>query len=70
MKHGRVLSKTLLSILSIFLPWSVLLIKDNPGGALVALCMQATLIGWLPASMWAWNIVRESHKKKPSKDLD
>lgn len=39
------------------MPWLVLLIKDNPGGAVVALIMQATLIGWPFASIWAWRAV-------------
>lgn len=51
------LKRTILSILAIFIPWLVLLIKDNPGGAVVALIMQATLIGWPFASVWAWRTV-------------
>ncbi|HAU0335045.1 TPA: hypothetical protein JBF37_01925 [Legionella pneumophila] len=43
--------RIILSILAIFIPWLVLLIKDNPGGAVVALIMQATLIGWPFASI-------------------
>lgn len=46
-----------LSFLAIFLPWVVLLIKDNPGGAVLALILQATAVGWIPASIWAWNLV-------------
>jgi uncharacterized membrane protein YqaE (UPF0057 family) len=42
-----------MSFIAVFLPWVALLIYDNPGGALVALIMQATLIGWIPASIWA-----------------
>ncbi|HBB7076164.1 hypothetical protein SCM19_07450 [Legionella pneumophila serogroup 1] len=49
--------RIILSILAIFMPWLVLLIKDNPGGAVVALIMQATLIGWPFASIWAWRAV-------------
>jgi uncharacterized membrane protein YqaE (UPF0057 family) len=51
-----------LSFLAIFLPWVVLLIKDNPGGALLALILQATAVGWIPASIWAWNLV---HTQEP-----
>lgn len=51
-----------MSFLAILLPWVVLLLEDNPGGALVALVLQATLIGWLPASLWAWRTIR----RKPS----
>lgn len=48
-------------------PWVVLLLKDNPGGALLALVMQASLIGWIPASMWALRELRNQEKppRKP-----
>ncbi len=58
-----------LSFLAIFFPWVILFLDDNPGGAMVALVMQATLLGWVPASMWAWRIVHgttkgNAHKRK------
>jgi len=54
---------------TIFFPWLTLLILDNPGGAIVALIMQATLIGWIPASFWALKELRlheeaEERRKK------
>lgn len=56
------------NILSCFFPWIVLLIYDNPGGAIIALVMQATIIGWIPAAMWAFRTRAENkaaeHKKK------
>ncbi len=52
-----------MSFIAVFLPWVALLIYDNPGGALVALIMQATLIGWIPASIWA---LRTVHATKTS----
>ncbi len=45
--------------MAVFFPWLVLLLNDNPGGALVALIMQASVVGWIPASVWAW---RTQHK--------
>lgn len=48
-----------MNILAVFLPWLALLLADNPGGAVLALMMQATIIGWIPASMWAWRVVQE-----------
>ncbi|HRD69352.1 MAG: hypothetical protein Q8M40_02650 [Legionella sp.] len=61
------MKRIIMSILAVLLPWLVLLIHDNPGGAFVALIMQATVIGWPFASMWAWRLVNPvpniSHKK-------
>lgn len=51
------MKRIIMSILAVFLPWSVLLIHDNPGGAFVALIMQATVFGWPFASIWAWRLV-------------
>ena len=57
----------LMSTLAIFFPWAIMLIDDNPGGALLAIILQATLIGWIPASMWAWRVVHKDRDKKKSK---
>ncbi len=48
--------------LAIFFPWLILLLDDNPGGALLAFIMQGTVIGWLPASAWAWRTLKENEK--------
>lgn len=42
---------------AIFFPWLTFLILDKPLHALVAMILQATLFGWLPASIWAWKTV-------------
>jgi uncharacterized membrane protein YqaE (UPF0057 family) len=63
--------KFIKSCLAIFLPWVVLLMDDNPGGAFLALILQGSLIGWIPASVWAWGIVhknKQTRKSKPKKD--
>lgn len=46
-------------ILAAVFPWLILLLNDNPGGAILALIMQASVIGWIPASICAIKIVRE-----------
>lgn len=57
------MQRTIMSILAVFFPWLALLLCDNPGGALVALIMQATVIGWPFASVWAWRTVRAPKAK-------
>jgi multisubunit Na+/H+ antiporter MnhB subunit len=51
------MKQILMSALAILLPWLVLIIYDNPGGAFVALIMQTTVIGWPFAAVWAWRMV-------------
>lgn len=53
--------------LAVAFPWLVLLYKDNPGGALLALVMQTSIIGWIPAAMWALRAIDEQEEKKPKK---
>ncbi|WP_298624879.1 hypothetical protein [uncultured Legionella sp.] len=57
------MKRIIMSILAILFPWLVLLLHDNPGGALVALVMQASVIGWPFAAVWAW---RTCHQTKES----
>jgi len=56
------MKRIMMAILAILLPWLVLLLHDNPGGAFVALILQATVIGWPFASVWAWRLVYPDQK--------
>lgn len=60
---GCIMKRIVMSILAVLFPWLVLLINDNPGGAFIALIMQATVIGWPFAAIWAWKLVHPIHKK-------
>lgn len=58
-------------MLAIALPWVIIMMDDNPGGAILALILQGTLIGWIPAAMWAWRVSHQpswhtNTKKKES----
>ncbi|MGC1183105.1 hypothetical protein [Legionella sp.] len=48
------MKRILIAFFAIVAPWIIMLLNDNPGGAFVALVMQATLIGWPFATIWAW----------------
>jgi hypothetical protein len=58
------IKKIFLSMLAVFFPWAILLVYDNPGGAVVSLIMQATVIGWPFATVWAWKLIHTPEKKK------
>ena len=60
----RNMKRSLMLLLAVVFPWIVLLLEDNPGGALIALVLQATTIGWPLASWWAWNVVQNKSKEK------
>lgn len=55
------------STLAIFLPWVIMIMDDNPGGMILALILQATVIGWIPASMWAWGVVHKEKAKQKTR---
>lgn len=57
----------LMGFIALIVPWIVLLLNDNPGGAIVALVMQASIIGWIPASVWAYRTWKENESKSKSK---
>ncbi|WED42714.1 hypothetical protein [Legionella cardiaca] len=63
------LSRLFWYAIAIFFPWIILLLDDNPGGAVVALIMQATVIGWIPAGIWALRVVKENSPPKKHKKL-
>jgi multisubunit Na+/H+ antiporter MnhB subunit len=60
----KFMKRLLMGFLALTFPFLVLLIKDNPGGAFVALIMQATVIGWLPATIWAFREMRKDRQAR------
>lgn len=61
------MKRLFLSFLAMVFPWLIQLMYDNPGGALIALIMQASILGWLPASLWAFKTIREAESLKRNK---
>lgn len=52
------MKRILLSILALFFPWIVILLEGKFIAALACLALQLTFIGWIPASIWAFNAVK------------
>ena len=40
-------------VLALFIPWLSLMMQGKIGAGIVCLILQITLIGWLPATIWA-----------------
>lgn len=47
-------------MVAILFPWAIIFADDNPLGGFLAMALQTTLIGWIPASIWAWKIVHRN----------
>ncbi len=48
-------------------PWIIFLMQGFLGYAVLALCLQASLIGWAPATIWAYQASADMRKVKPKK---
>lgn len=42
-----------MTLIAIFLPWLSFLLRGRVIKGIICLLLQATLIGWLPAAVWA-----------------
>jgi TM2 domain-containing membrane protein YozV len=40
-------------VLALFLPWLSLMLQGKIGAGIICLILQITIIGWLPAFIWA-----------------
>ena len=61
------LKRIFLVLLALFLPWLVMFIKDDPIGAILALVLQATIIGWIPATIWALRTLNKPNASKKTR---
>jgi len=59
--------RAFLSFIAICFPWLTLLMYDNPGGAIVALVLQCTFFGWIPAAMWALRVMKDAEAAEAKK---
>lgn len=53
-------------MVAILFPSAIIFYDDNPLGAFFALAMQATVIGWIPAVIWAWKVLHRAPEEKPA----
>lgn len=46
-------------LLALLVPWFVFVMNDQWGKALIAMMLQASIIGWVFATPWAWRVIQE-----------
>ncbi|HVT62733.1 MAG TPA: hypothetical protein VHD33_04510 [Legionellaceae bacterium] len=56
-------------MVAIFFPAIIIFADDNPLGAILALILQASVIGWIPAMLWAWGIVHRPPPPTPQETI-
>ena len=57
-------------ILAILLPWLSFLLRGKILSGIVCLVLQCTLIGWLPAALWAINSRSNAKTDKKLKQME
>jgi uncharacterized membrane protein YqaE (UPF0057 family) len=70
MEYFIKMKRILLLLLGIFFPWIAMLIEEKPIPALACLALQLTFIGWIPASIWATNVVKQLNPKQKQQPAD
>lgn len=54
---------------AIFLPWLALILRGRWVQGLVCLVLQITLIGWIPAALWAVLVINNDNQDRRHKEL-
>ncbi|PPQ30543.1 YqaE/Pmp3 family membrane protein [Rhodopila globiformis] len=49
---------------AILLPWLAVLLGRHPFKAIACLLLQLTVVGWIPAAIWAVAVVRHDRREK------
>lgn len=57
-------------LLAILLPWLSFLLRGKILSGIVCLVLQCTLIGWLPAALWAINSRSNAKTEKKLKQME
>ena len=56
-------------LLAFFLPWLTFFTMGMVGSGIICLILQLTVIGWLPASIWAFFAVNNFYAERRNADL-
>jgi uncharacterized membrane protein YqaE (UPF0057 family) len=51
-------------VVAILLPWLAVLIGRHPFKAVACLLLQLSVVGWIPAAIWALAVVREDRRDR------
>jgi uncharacterized membrane protein YqaE (UPF0057 family) len=54
---------------AVLLPWLVLLLRGHVLQAALCLALQLTLIGWIPAAIWAARVVSSERRERRYREM-
>jgi uncharacterized membrane protein YqaE (UPF0057 family) len=55
--------------IAILLPWLALFIRRRIGQGILCLLLQITVIGWLPAAIWAVVVVNNDNQERRHQEM-
>lgn len=56
-------------LLALFFPWAVFFTMGKVGQGILCLILQCTIVGWLPATIWAFVSIAGHHADKRNEKL-
>lgn len=56
-------------VVAFFFPWLSLILQGKIGAGILCLILQLTLIGWLPATIWAFVSLNHMYADRRTKEL-
>jgi len=56
-------------VLALFLPWLTFFTMGMVGSGIICLILQLTVIGWLPATIWAFFAINNYYAKQRNDEL-
>ncbi len=58
-----------MTLIAILIPWLSFFLRGKPFAGILCLILQITLIGWIPAAIWALVSLNEGRAEKRNKQL-
>jgi uncharacterized membrane protein YqaE (UPF0057 family) len=56
-------------VVAILLPWLALLLRGHPFQAVFCLGLQLTVLGWIPAAIWAVVVVNDDKRERQYREM-
>ena len=56
-------------LLAILLPWLALLLRGHIFQAILCLILQLTVLGWLPAAVWAVLVINNDNEERRHQEM-
>ncbi len=56
-------------VVAILLPWLAMLLGGHPFKAALGLGLQLSVVGWIPAAIWAVMVVNEDKRERQYREM-